>query len=67
MQKILFPTDFSENSWNAIQYAFAFFKGKSLEFHFLHIGFKGMVEEDADLHALGLSVASLSSEESVPL
>ncbi|MEZ4779065.1 MAG: universal stress protein [Flavobacteriaceae bacterium] len=57
MQRILFPTDFSENSWNAIQYAFAFFQGKSIDFHFLHVGFQTTAEDlKNDLHAQGVSL-----------
>lgn len=37
MKRVLLPTDFSENSLNAVQYAMAFFKGKSMEFYFLNV------------------------------
>ncbi len=37
MKQILIPTDFSENSWNAIQYALAFFKNTPCNFYFLHV------------------------------
>ncbi|TYP74277.1 universal stress protein [Aquimarina intermedia] len=37
MKKILIPTDFSENSWNAIQYAVAFFKKTQCTFYLLHV------------------------------
>lgn len=37
MKNILIPTDFSENSWNAIKYALQFFKNTSSNFYFLHI------------------------------
>jgi len=37
MKQILIPTDFSENSWNAIQYALAFFKNIECDFYFLHV------------------------------
>jgi nucleotide-binding universal stress UspA family protein len=36
MKKILLPTDFSENSWNAIQYAISLFKEKNCVFYLLH-------------------------------
>lgn len=36
MKKILLPTDFSENAWNAITYALDFFKNEKCEFHILH-------------------------------
>jgi len=37
MKQILIPTDFSENSNNAIQYALAFFKNTECDFYFLHV------------------------------
>ena len=56
MQRILVPTDFSDNSWNAIAYAFAFFKGEMLDIHFLHLGFQGIADNlDEDLHTNGLA------------
>lgn len=63
MQRILFPTDFSENSWNAIHYAFAFFQEKSLEFHFLHIGFQTSADTYRDdLYTNGISIKNPSSK-----
>lgn len=59
MQRILFPTDFSENSWNAIMYAFAFFKEESLNFHFLHVGFQGSADTKTGIKAHGVSVSGL--------
>lgn len=37
MKNILLPTDFSENSWNAIKYAINFFEKKTCNFYILHI------------------------------
>ena len=37
MKNILLPTDFSENSSNAIHYAFHLLKGQACNFHFLNI------------------------------
>jgi nucleotide-binding universal stress UspA family protein len=37
MKKILLPTDFSENSKNAIRYALELFEGHSCEFFFLNV------------------------------
>jgi nucleotide-binding universal stress UspA family protein len=34
---VLIPTDFSENSWNAIQYATSFFKNRKCTFYLLHV------------------------------
>ena len=36
MKNILLPTDFSENSWNAISYALHLFKDEICTFHLLH-------------------------------
>ncbi|RDY58654.1 universal stress protein [Flagellimonas nanhaiensis] len=36
MQKILIPTDFSENAWNAIDYAMQLFRDKSCTFYLLN-------------------------------
>ena len=36
MKKILLPTDFSENAWNAIFYALKLFKGVPAHFHILN-------------------------------
>tara|TARA_R110002126_G_scaffold277560_1_gene423500 strand:+ start:63964 stop:64806 length:843 start_codon:yes stop_codon:yes gene_type:complete len=37
MKHILLPTDFSNNSWNAIQYALQLFKDQKCAFHLLHV------------------------------
>ena len=37
MISILFPTDFSENSMNAIKYALEFFKYENAQFYFMHV------------------------------
>lgn len=36
MKNILLPTDFSENSWNAIKYALQFFKDEVCNFHLIN-------------------------------
>lgn len=36
MKRILIPTDFSDNSWNAIVYAFNFFENTPCEFHIVN-------------------------------
>ncbi|MEN3322150.1 universal stress protein [Mariniflexile soesokkakense] len=36
MKKILLPTDFSDNSWNAIKYALSFFKESVCHFYLIH-------------------------------
>ncbi len=37
MKTILIPTDFSENSWNAVKYALEFFKNTECDFYLLHV------------------------------
>lgn len=37
MKNILLPTDFSENSWNAIAYALRFFERNTCNFYLLHV------------------------------
>jgi nucleotide-binding universal stress UspA family protein len=37
MKTILLPTDFSENSWNAIKYALKFFENSTCTFYLLHV------------------------------
>jgi len=37
MKNILIPTDFSENSWNAIRYALKLYKKVRCNFHLLHV------------------------------
>ncbi|WP_298238412.1 universal stress protein [uncultured Algibacter sp.] len=37
MKNILLPTDFSENSWNAIKYAINFFEKEPCNFYLLHV------------------------------
>lgn len=38
MKNILLPTDFSENSWNAIVYAINFYKNDACTFYLLNVG-----------------------------
>ena len=37
MKNILLPTDFSENSWNAIKYALEFYKNTPVNFYILNV------------------------------
>lgn len=37
MKNVLLPTDFSENSWNAIKYALHFFEKAKCNFYLLHV------------------------------
>ena len=36
MKKIILPTDFSVNAWNAISYAMKFFQEETVKFYLLH-------------------------------
>lgn len=48
MKNILLPTDFSENSWNAIAYAIKFFENQNCNFYVLHIqSLSNLVTTDA--------------------
>lgn len=38
MKNVLIPTDFSSNSWNALEYAVRFFVNEACNFYILHIG-----------------------------
>ncbi|WP_396602017.1 universal stress protein [Algibacter sp. R77976] len=48
MKNILLPTDFSENSWNAIKYAISFFEIEACNFFLLHVNrFNTVVFDDS--------------------
>ncbi|WP_103069411.1 universal stress protein [Aquimarina sediminis] len=48
MKNILIPTDFSDNSWNAITYALSFFKRVKCNFYLLHVSpFEEMIGGDS--------------------
>ncbi len=48
MRKVLIPTDFSKNAWNAIKYAVELFKYEVSEFYIMH-AYKDEIYEDKDL------------------
>jgi nucleotide-binding universal stress UspA family protein len=56
MLKILIPTDFSANAWNAIEYTMACFERVPVHVHLLHITHNLEVASVADVHAQGLSL-----------
>ncbi|WP_343914372.1 universal stress protein [Aquimarina litoralis] len=43
MNNILIPTDFSDNAWNALDYAVSFFKKEECSFYLLHVSASEMV------------------------
>lgn len=47
MENILIPTDFSENAWNAIEYAVSFFKNSTCSFYILHVSTASFNENGA--------------------
>ncbi|GAA4112456.1 universal stress protein [Aquimarina addita] len=52
MKNILIPTDFSENSWNAITYALSFFNRVRCNFYFLHVSpYKEIIRNDSLYHS----------------
>ena len=58
MKNILIPTDFSENAWNAIEYALHFFSKKSCNFYLLHVDTPDALSDDELLFGLKDSVVS---------
>jgi nucleotide-binding universal stress UspA family protein len=48
MKNILLPTDFSENSWNALKYALHFFEQSKCNFYILHVNrYSNLVARDS--------------------
>jgi len=56
MQQLLIPTDFSQNAWNAAQYALRFFKNEKITIHFLHINISFPQRSHENLHYSGVSM-----------
>ena len=54
MKNILLPTDFSENSWNAIKYAINFFAKETCYFYVLHVNrLSGVIINDSPYISTG--------------
>lgn len=50
MKNVLLPTDFSDNSWNAIKYAIRFFENITCNFYVLHVNnLSHLIANDASL------------------
>lgn len=66
MKNILVPTDFSENSWNAIEYALHFFSKSSCNFYLLHVNTVGSLVTDESYYneneSMGSEVLTKSSK-----
>ncbi|MEL6918774.1 MAG: universal stress protein [Bacteroidota bacterium] len=56
MKRILIPTDFSKNSWNAIKYAIRFFRGVNCTFYLLHVA--NLNERPVHSLSFGIPVSS---------
>jgi len=56
MKRILIPTDFSHNAWNAIEYTLAFFGKKPVHIYLYHISYSGRVNDGDDLYTSGVSI-----------
>ena len=64
MKNILIPTDFSENSWNAIKYALKLYRKNRCSFHLLHVSNINALVSD-DLAALPTSTLILKEDAKV--
>ncbi|MFD1163938.1 MULTISPECIES: universal stress protein [Hwangdonia] len=57
MKNILLPTDFSENSWNAIKYAINFFEKEACNFYMLNVSrFDNFMNSDSPYVAPGETI-----------
>ena len=54
MINVLVPTDFSENSWNAIEYGVQFFQKELVHFYLLHVSLFDRPESSKDAVANGI-------------
>lgn len=54
MINVLIPTDFSENSWNAIKYGVQFFQEELVTFYLLHVSFFDSPQASKDAVANGI-------------
>ncbi|SKB59070.1 universal stress protein [Maribacter arcticus] len=64
MENVLVPTDFSENSWNALEYAISFFKGSTCNFYLLHVS--QINNGQVKAASIGLSLKRHDSESHIP-
>lgn len=58
MNHILIPTDFSGNSWNALEYAVRFYKNDPCNFYILHIG--DLRESSVESNSFALPIEKIS-------
>tara|TARA_R100001369_G_scaffold92821_2_gene140177 strand:+ start:4511 stop:5344 length:834 start_codon:yes stop_codon:yes gene_type:complete len=55
---VLIPTDFSENSWNAIKYAVSLLKEVRVSFHLLHVNNTSSTEMGPEIQGSGTLLAT---------
>ncbi|MBU3821748.1 universal stress protein [Flavobacteriaceae bacterium XHP0103] len=60
MKNILIPTDFSENSWNAIEYALHFFSKSTCNFYLLHVSREDAMVTSSGFYATNQDTTSES-------
>ena len=58
MKHILLPTDFSDNSWNAIVYAIHFYEKMDCHFYLLHIDKPSDVSTTPSVYGVAVDVVS---------
>lgn len=61
MKNILLPTDFSENSWNAIEYAIHFYEKTDCHFYLLHVDRPVAVSTTPSIYGVTTDVLSFTS------
>ncbi len=61
MKNILIPTDFSDNSWNAIKYAVSFFRKINCNFYILHVSSYQAVTSGVSLKSMRQTPENSSS------
>jgi len=63
MKNILIPTDFSENSWNAIKYGLAHFKDTACNFYLLHVtNYSYIVQGDTPIPSADIEIENSFTE-----
>lgn len=63
MKNILLPTDFSQNSWNAMRYALEFFKNETCKFHLLNTYTPALYGVTSVVNAPGMETTSDTAAE----
>jgi len=58
VMNVLIPTDFSDNSWNAIEYAISLLKEVRVTFHLLHVNNTTSTEMGPEIQGSGIVLAT---------